>query len=100
VLQGNGAAKHGKVHYKGPMDVASRVWATEGGVRGLYKGLLPTMSREIPGNALMFGAYEAMKQKARQMQVFSVRLPKISDSLLCGPPLPGLITHAMFVKGI
>jgi len=72
VLQGGGVpAKHAKVHYKGPLDVASKVWAGEGGLRGLYKGLLPTMCREIPGNALMFGAYEAMKQKARQMQVWT-----------------------------
>lgn len=49
--------------------MVSKVWATEGGLRGIYKGLVPTLAREVPGNALMFGAYEALKQKARQMQV-------------------------------
>lgn len=48
--------------YGGPMDVARQVLHSEGGVRGLFKGLLPTMAREIPGNALMFGVYEATKQ--------------------------------------
>ena len=64
-----GPAKPPKVHYKGPLDVASKVWATEGGLRGIYKGLVPTLAREVPGNALMFGAYEALKRKARDLQV-------------------------------
>lgn len=48
--------------YSGPMDVARRVLQSEGGARGLFKGLVPTMAREIPGNAAMFGVYEALKQ--------------------------------------
>ncbi|KAI5419387.1 mitochondrial carnitine/acylcarnitine carrier-like protein [Lathyrus oleraceus] len=50
------------VKYGGPMDVARQVLRSEGGVRGLFKGLIPTMAREIPGNAIMFGVYEALKQ--------------------------------------
>ncbi|KAL6349188.1 hypothetical protein AAG906_033844 [Vitis piasezkii] len=49
------------VKYGGPMDVARHV-IKSGGVRGLFKGLVPTMAREIPGNAAMFGVYEALKQ--------------------------------------
>lgn len=49
--------------------MVSKVWATEGGLRGIYKGLMPTLAREVPGNALMFGAYEALKLKARELQV-------------------------------
>eukprot|EP00262_Sarcandra_glabra_P006866 TRINITY_DN19426_c0_g1_i1.p1 TRINITY_DN19426_c0_g1~~TRINITY_DN19426_c0_g1_i1.p1 ORF type:complete len:299 (+),score=58.61 TRINITY_DN19426_c0_g1_i1:179-1075(+) len=52
-----GAAKYG-----GPMDVAKQVIRSEGGMRGLYKGLVPTLAREVPGNAAMFGVYEALKQ--------------------------------------
>lgn len=48
--------------YGGPMDVAKNVLKSEGGMRGLFKGLVPTMAREIPGNAAMFGVYEAFKQ--------------------------------------
>lgn len=51
------------VKYGGPMDVARHVLKSEGGMRGLFKGLVPTMGREIPGNAIMFGVYEALKQK-------------------------------------
>jgi len=44
------------------MDVAKHVLKSEGGLRGLYKGLVPTLAREVPGNAAMFGVYEALKQ--------------------------------------
>ncbi|XVE57451.1 hypothetical protein DITRI_Ditri04bG0091700 [Diplodiscus trichospermus] len=50
------------VKYGGPMDVARHVLRSEGGTRGLFKGLLPTLAREVPGNAAMFGVYEALKQ--------------------------------------
>ncbi|KAI4314470.1 hypothetical protein L6164_027376 [Bauhinia variegata] len=50
------------VKYGGPMDVARQVLRSEGGMKGLFKGLVPTMAREIPGNAAMFGVYEALKQ--------------------------------------
>jgi len=61
-LAGTGTAAVA-VKYGGPMDVARQVLRSEGGVRGLFKGLLPTMGREIPGNAIMFGVYEALKQQ-------------------------------------
>ncbi|CAI5461114.1 unnamed protein product [Closterium sp. Yama58-4] len=48
--------------YAGPLDVARHVIRSEGGVLGLFKGLTPTLLREVPGNAAMFGAYEATKQ--------------------------------------
>lgn len=50
------------VKYAGPMDVARHVLRSEGGVTGLFKGLFPTLAREVPGNAAMFGMYEAIKQ--------------------------------------
>ncbi|KAG6503711.1 mitochondrial carnitine/acylcarnitine carrier-like protein [Zingiber officinale] len=55
-LADSAAAKYG-----GPIDVAKHV-VREAGVRGLFKGLVPTMAREVPGNAAMFGVYEALKQ--------------------------------------
>ena len=68
VLAGAGAAggaaavKGAAVQYSGPIDVARHVLRSEGGMLGLYKGLTPTLMREVPGNAAMFGAYEATKQ--------------------------------------
>lgn len=50
------------VKYSGPMDVARHVLKSEGGMKGLFKGLVPTLGREVPGNAIMFGVYEATKQ--------------------------------------
>lgn len=50
------------VKYSGPMDVARHVLQSGGGARGLFKGLVPTLGREVPGNAAMFGVYEATKQ--------------------------------------
>ncbi|KAF9620444.1 hypothetical protein IFM89_012621 [Coptis chinensis] len=52
----------GGVKYGGPMDVAKQVLRSEGGMRGLFKGLAPTFAREVPGNAAMFGVYEGVKQ--------------------------------------
>ncbi|CAN6547158.1 unnamed protein product [Malus baccata var. baccata] len=59
---GDAGSVGGAVKYGGPLDVAKQVLRSEGGVRGLLKGLVPTMAREIPGNAAMFGVYEALKQ--------------------------------------
>ncbi|KAL5725505.1 hypothetical protein ACHQM5_008643 [Ranunculus cassubicifolius] len=56
------AQSAGGVTYNGPMDVARNVLLKEGGMRGLFKGLVPTLGREVPGNAIMFGVYEAVKQ--------------------------------------
>ncbi|CAM6120412.1 unnamed protein product [Calypogeia fissa] len=50
------------IKYTGPMDVARHVLKYERGVRGLFKGMVPTMLREVPGNAALFGSYEATKQ--------------------------------------
>uniref|UniRef100_A0A452YQ45 Mitochondrial carnitine/acylcarnitine carrier-like protein n=1 Tax=Aegilops tauschii subsp. strangulata TaxID=200361 RepID=A0A452YQ45_AEGTS len=47
--------------FAGAMDAVKQTISAEG-PRGLFKGLVPTMAREIPGNALMFGVYEATKQ--------------------------------------
>ena len=41
----------GKALFRGPVQVMRHVVAHEGGVLGLYRGLLPTLVREVPGNA-------------------------------------------------
>jgi solute carrier family 25 carnitine/acylcarnitine transporter 20/29 len=56
------AAIPAATQYNGPLDVARHVLRSEGGTLGLFKGLTPTLLREVPGNAAMFGAYEATKQ--------------------------------------
>ncbi|KAK6154138.1 hypothetical protein DH2020_013777 [Rehmannia glutinosa] len=61
-LATSGPATVAAVKYGGPMDVARHVLRSQGGARGLFKGLIPTFTREVPGNAAMFGVYEAFKQ--------------------------------------
>jgi len=63
------ACAQGSLRYKGPMDVVRQVMRLEGGVMGLYKGLVPTLFREVPGCAAMFAAYEAIKLGAAKQQV-------------------------------
>ncbi|MCL7047443.1 hypothetical protein MKW94_003748 [Papaver nudicaule] len=57
----------GAPKYGGPMDVAKQVLRSEGGARGLFKGMVPTLAREVPGNAAMFGVYEAFKRGSLMM---------------------------------
>eukprot|EP01097_Dermamoeba_algensis_P008865 TRINITY_DN6081_c0_g1_i1.p1 TRINITY_DN6081_c0_g1~~TRINITY_DN6081_c0_g1_i1.p1 ORF type:complete len:219 (-),score=68.14 TRINITY_DN6081_c0_g1_i1:271-927(-) len=45
--------------FKGPIDCLVQTLKTEG-IRGLYRGYLGTMIREVPGNAIWFGVYEAV----------------------------------------
>ncbi|KAF3792229.1 Mitochondrial carnitine/acylcarnitine carrier-like protein [Nymphaea thermarum] len=60
--QAQSALASAAVKYGGPMDVARHVLRSEGGMVGLFKGLVPTLAREVPGNAVLFGTYELLKQ--------------------------------------
>ena len=60
--------KAGKVLFKGPIDVMKHILRHEGGVPGLFRGLVATLVRECPGNAAYFGAYAATKSFLAQMQ--------------------------------
>lgn len=66
--------KTAPLRYKGPMDVLRHV-RTEKGIAGLYRGMTPTLAREMAGNATMFAIYEALKRKAAAMQVNNLLLP-------------------------
>jgi len=48
------------VHYKGMMDCLRKVVATEG-VAALYRGMAVSMLRTVPGAAIQFLAYDALK---------------------------------------
>jgi hypothetical protein len=60
--------KVAQVRYKGPFDVLRHV-RTERGILGLYKGMTPTLVREVNGNAVMFGVYEYLKRLLAEAQV-------------------------------
>lgn len=59
---GASTAVAASIKYNGPISVAKHVLKSEGGILGLFKGLTPTLAREVPGNAVMFGVYEGIKQ--------------------------------------
>jgi hypothetical protein len=46
--------------YKGPMDVVIQTIKEEGFFRGLYRGNMSMLLREIPGNFCWYGVYEAV----------------------------------------
>lgn len=43
-----------------PIDVAQQVWKNKGAV-GFFKGLVATLGREVPANAIYFSVYEYTK---------------------------------------
>ena len=44
-----------------------------GGYSALYRGMVPTLLREVPGSCVMFSAYEASKQFLAGQQVRRLR---------------------------
>ncbi|VVC37493.1 Mitochondrial carrier domain,Mitochondrial substrate/solute carrier [Cinara cedri] len=58
----NGAAS-GKspIPASSALQVVARVWKTEGGLRGMYRGMGSTVAREMPGYYVFFLAYEASR---------------------------------------
>ena len=66
----------GSMQYRGPVDVVRQVMRSEGGVRGLYKCMGPTLLREVPGSSSMFAAYEALKLSLAKQQVRAVLIVK------------------------
>jgi Mitochondrial carrier protein len=51
---------NGFVRYASPLDVLWKTVREEGIIRGLYRGHASTLLREIPGNFVWYGIYEAV----------------------------------------
>lgn len=64
-------AKAGKILYKGPFDALVKVSQYEGGLPALFRGFMPTVAREVIGNATYFGTYLYLKQQLRELNGFS-----------------------------
>ena len=54
-------AQASKLLYAGPVDALRSIVKFEGGVQALFRGFLPTLLRETPGNGFYFGAYALIK---------------------------------------
>jgi len=52
---------HQSVYYKGSWDCAKKVFR-QNGIRGLYRGFLVTLARDIPGDTAYFFVYEYVKR--------------------------------------
>ncbi|KAJ2790600.1 mitochondrial ornithine carrier protein, partial [Coemansia helicoidea] len=62
-----GAASSTAVRFSGPLSVIAHLLKTQG-VRGLYKGITPTIARESVGVGCWFGSYEFVCQQLLAMR--------------------------------
>lgn len=62
--------------------MARHVWGHEGGLRGLYRGMGPTLAREVLGSACMFGMYELVKIQLAHAQVGSDQMLRSGAGLI------------------
>ncbi|XP_066452905.1 mitochondrial carnitine/acylcarnitine carrier protein [Eleutherodactylus coqui] len=53
-------AASGEVKYAGPMDCAKQIYR-EAGIRGVYKGTVLTLMRDVPASGMYFMTYEWLK---------------------------------------
>ncbi|KAK9471854.1 mitochondrial carrier domain-containing protein [Dipodascopsis tothii] len=67
--------------FSGPMDVIRQLWAADG-LRGIYRGLMPTILREGNGMGLYFLTYESLVMA--DMDRLGVRREDIPGYRLCG----------------
>ena len=49
------------IKYRGPWGLTKQILKAEG-IRGLFKGLVPTFAREMPGYFFFFGGYELSRE--------------------------------------
>ena len=59
-LQASGSSGHPQV-YTGMWDVARKTHANEG-IRGFYRGLLPTLAKVVPAVSISYVVYEHSKR--------------------------------------
>jgi solute carrier family 25 carnitine/acylcarnitine transporter 20/29 len=70
-------------YYKGVMDCIKKTYA-EGGIRGLFKGNVATMLREVPAYAAQFGGYYSAKKLLAKSKKKEIKELSNLDLLLCG----------------
>mmetsp|Transcript_11827 Transcript_11827/g.20281 ORF Transcript_11827/g.20281 Transcript_11827/m.20281 type:complete len:310 (+) Transcript_11827:300-1229(+) len=80
---GAGASGTAAVMYSGPIDVARKTFASKG-LPGLFKGLAPTLARELPGNTCYFAAYEGVKKGLASAQHKSTKELGVLDLMTAG----------------
>jgi len=75
-------------YYKGPIDCLQKIYVEEGVAGGIFKGLVPTICREIPAYAFQFAAYEITKNllfRLRSEQPTTANpTPRLYEQFLAG----------------
>ncbi|KAL1509713.1 hypothetical protein ABEB36_004409 [Hypothenemus hampei] len=56
---------HNTIKYIGAISLTKQVFREEG-VKGLFRGLIPTLAREMPGYFFFFGGYESTRELLRK----------------------------------
>jgi len=71
-------------YYKGPFDCMKKILAEEGLRSGLFKGMLSTMSREVPCYAGQFGSYFLTKKSIARLKGVDEKQLGPVDSFVAG----------------
>ncbi|KIM25974.1 hypothetical protein M408DRAFT_73637, partial [Serendipita vermifera MAFF 305830] len=79
-LQASGSSGHPQV-YTGMWDVVNKTYAKEG-VRGFYRGLLPTLAKVVPAVSISYVVYESAKRRyapslSVSLFIYSIHLSSI-----------------------
>lgn len=64
-----------------PFQLTKQIFRQEGFL-GFYRGLGPTMAREMPGYFFFFGGYEYTRELLRQYETFLLNEKK-EESFIC-----------------
>jgi solute carrier family 25 protein 16 len=70
--------------YSGMLDATKQIFVKEGGLRGLYRGLNPTLLGMIPYAGTNFMSYEFLKRKLSAFTNKSVDNLHVYERLVCG----------------
>ncbi|RCH79509.1 hypothetical protein CU098_003739, partial [Rhizopus stolonifer] len=95
-LQNQGAFQPGEKIYKGTVGTLSRIWSEEG-IRGLYRGLGPTILGYLPTWAIYFTAYDYCKGRwAEEIGDKKGWLLHIASAMSAGA-LSSILTNPLWV---
>ncbi|KAI7873681.1 mitochondrial carrier [Lichtheimia hyalospora FSU 10163] len=97
-LQNQGKAEAGVILYRGTLGTLSRIWKEEG-IRGLYRGLFPTVIGYIPTWAIYFTAYDYCKARyGRNMDADKAWLVHIASAMSAGATSSCLTNPLWLIK--
>ena len=82
-LRKNSSSVH-EGEYKSIVDAATKIYANEGGVAGLYTGLLQDTTKTVADSFLFFLAYNFLRQSRLRSQKNSVKHLPVLDELSVG----------------